>query len=61
MPMSRQRPDEGMPLFLREKGVLRSTLTVLATLFALILFAFTAPRAETMLAWAVDGVAALVG
>ena len=59
MPLPSQRPDSDADLLHREKGVLRSTFVVLATLFTLILFAFTTPRAETALAWAVDLMATL--
>jgi hypothetical protein len=54
MPLYNHGPSEDFHLFHREKRLLRGTLTLLATLFTLLILAFYAPRAETALAWASD-------
>ena len=56
--ITRHRGDDSH-LFHPEKRLLRVTLAMLATLFALALVAFSAPRAEAALAWATDLVASL--
>ena len=56
--MTRPRGDD-FHLFRPEKRLLRATLAMLATLFALALVAFSAPRAEAALAWASDLVTSL--